>query len=187
MNNRHTECILGHIRILAPLRCCTSAAAARQRGDECERYAQETVNYKPEQREALLAAQDALFMRMHEVLEKREAIVNTLQTNFPCAETEHKNAPLYVQVSARPAAACSLLACCSSMDCIAACWLPGLCLASQDRMSLAVDVVLPLCRHGNAAQQTVGLGCGYACGSVKAHAEGWGHGTHVDHVSAHFT
>jgi len=34
-----------------------------------------------------------------EVLEKREAIVNTLQTNFPCAETEHKNAPLYVQVS----------------------------------------------------------------------------------------
>ncbi|CAK0770229.1 hypothetical protein CVIRNUC_003746 [Coccomyxa viridis] len=57
----------------------------------------ETVNYKPEQREALLAAQDQLFMRMHEVLEKREAIVNTLQTNFPCAETEHKNAPLYVQ------------------------------------------------------------------------------------------
>ena len=45
-------------------------------------------------------------MRMHEVLEKREAIVNTLQTNFPCAETEHKNAPLYVQVSAR---ACSSL------------------------------------------------------------------------------
>ena len=43
-------------------------------------------------------------MRMHEVLEKREAIVNTLQTNFPCAETEHKNAPLYVQVSAPPAA-----------------------------------------------------------------------------------
>ena len=68
---------------------------------EYTRHAQETVNYKPEQREALLAAQDQLFMRMHEVLEKREAIVNTLQTNFPCAETEHKNAPLYVQVSAR--------------------------------------------------------------------------------------
>jgi len=60
---------------------------------------QETVHYSPQQKENLLGAQDQLFKRMHEVLEKREAIVNTLQTNFPCAETEHKNAPLYVQVS----------------------------------------------------------------------------------------
>ena len=59
---------------------------------------QDAVNYSPQQKEALLAAQDQLFLRMHQVLEKREAIVNTLQTNFPCAETEHKNAPLYIQV-----------------------------------------------------------------------------------------
>lgn len=82
----------------------TSAVPTWEAVKEYTRHAQETVNYKPEQREALLAAQDQLFMRMHEVLEKREAIVNTLQTNFPCAETEHKNAPLYVQVSARSAA-----------------------------------------------------------------------------------
>ena len=60
------------------------------------------VNYSPQQKESLLAAQDQLFKRMHEVLEKREAIVNMLQTNFPCAETEHKNAPLYVQVRPSP-------------------------------------------------------------------------------------
>ncbi|CAL5219987.1 g1925 [Coccomyxa viridis] len=57
----------------------------------------EAVNYSQQQKEGLLLAQDQLFRRMHEVLEKREVIVNTLQTNFPCAETEHKNAPLYVQ------------------------------------------------------------------------------------------
>ena len=56
------------------------------------------MNYSQQQKEGLLLAQDQLFRRMHEVLEKREVIVNTLQTNFPCAETEHKNAPLYVQV-----------------------------------------------------------------------------------------
>ena len=61
------------------------------------------MNYSQQQKEGLLLAQDQLFRRMHEVLEKREVIVNTLQTNFPCAETEHKNAPLYVQV--RPLAA----------------------------------------------------------------------------------
>ena len=60
------------------------------------------VNYSPQQKESLLAAQDQLFKRMHEVLEKREAIVNMLQTNFPCAETEHKNAPLYFQVRPSP-------------------------------------------------------------------------------------
>ncbi len=65
----------------------TSAVPAWEGVKEYTWHAQETVNYKPEQREALLAAQDQLFMRMHEVLEKREAIVNTLQTNFPCAET----------------------------------------------------------------------------------------------------
>lgn len=59
---------------------------------------QDAVSYSPQQKEALLTAQDQLFLRMHQVLEKREAIVNTLQTNFPCAETEHKNAPLYIQV-----------------------------------------------------------------------------------------
>ena len=76
-------------------------------------------------------------MRMHEVLEKREAIVNTLQTNFPCAETEHKNAPLYVQVSARPAAQPASHACCDSMSCF------GVLLAfvlvsdaTQDRMGV---------------------------------------------------
>ncbi len=63
---------------------------------------QDAVNYSPQQKEALLAAQDQLFIRMHQVLEKREAIVNTLQTNFPCAETEHKNAPLYIQVRGLP-------------------------------------------------------------------------------------
>ena len=61
---------------------------------------QAATGYKPEQRTALLAAQDSLFGRMHEILEAREAIMNTLQANFPSAETEHKNAPLYVQ--ARP-------------------------------------------------------------------------------------
>ena len=61
-------------------------------------FMQDAVNYSPQQKEALLAAQDQLFLRMHQVLEKREGIVNTLQTNFPCAETEHKNAPLYIQV-----------------------------------------------------------------------------------------
>lgn len=104
--------------------------------------------YTPEQKAGLLTAQNVLFARMHEILEAREAIMNTLQVglvatastglpfvtvsvimlqgdiigcslslwqrccnqavrkvpillqaNFPCAETEHKNAPLYVQVS----------------------------------------------------------------------------------------
>ena len=59
---------------------------------------QAATGYKPEQRASLLASQDALFGRMHEILEAREAIMNTLQANFPSAETEHKNAPLYVQV-----------------------------------------------------------------------------------------
>ncbi|CAL8467919.1 g7457 [Coccomyxa elongata] len=53
--------------------------------------------YTPEQKAGLLTAQNVLFARMHEILEAREAIMNTLQANFPCAETEHKNAPLYVQ------------------------------------------------------------------------------------------
>jgi hypothetical protein len=61
---------------------------------------QAATSYRPEQRGALLAAQDALFGRMHEILEAREGIMNTLQANFPSAQTEHKNAPLYVQARA---------------------------------------------------------------------------------------
>ncbi|EIE20867.1 hypothetical protein COCSUDRAFT_57414 [Coccomyxa subellipsoidea C-169] len=57
----------------------------------------EASSYTPEQKQGLLTAQNVLFARMHEILEAREAIMNTLQANFPCAETEHKNAPLYVQ------------------------------------------------------------------------------------------
>ena len=42
----------------------------------------------------------------------------------------------------------------------------------QDRVVLAVDGVLSLSQHGTAAQHLWDFGCGCACGSVKAHAEG---------------
>lgn len=42
-------------------------------------FAQAATAYKPEQQQALLAAQNRLFVHMHEVLERREGIMNTLQ------------------------------------------------------------------------------------------------------------
>lgn len=41
--------------------------------------AQDAVAYTAEQRSGLLTAQNQLFARMHEILEAREAIMNTLQ------------------------------------------------------------------------------------------------------------
>lgn len=41
--------------------------------------AQEASSYTPEQKQGLLTAQNVLFARMHEILEAREAIMNTLQ------------------------------------------------------------------------------------------------------------
>ena len=51
--------------------------------------AQEASSYTPEQKQGLLTAQNVLFARMHEILEAREAIMNTLQVgplgHFPQA------------------------------------------------------------------------------------------------------
>ena len=60
--------------------------------------AQAATAYTKEQREGLLAAREALFRRMHQILEQRERLVATLQAGFPSTDTEHANAPLYVAV-----------------------------------------------------------------------------------------
>ena len=60
--------------------------------------AQGATAYTKEQREGLLAAREALFRRMHQILEQRERLVATLQAGFPSTDTEHANAPLYVAV-----------------------------------------------------------------------------------------
>ena len=67
---------------------------------------QAATAYTKEQREGLLAAREALFRRMHQILEQRERLVATLQAGFPSTDTEHANAPLYVAV--RPCLASSL-------------------------------------------------------------------------------
>ena len=63
----------------------------------CARTQAATV-YTKEQKEGLLAAREALFRRMHQILEQRERLVATLQAGFTSTDTEHANAPLYVAV-----------------------------------------------------------------------------------------
>lgn len=63
---------------------------------------QAATAYTKEQQEGLLAAREALFRRMHQILEQRERLVATLQAGFPSTDTEHANAPLYVAVRNRP-------------------------------------------------------------------------------------
>ena len=53
-------------------------------------------------------------------------------------------------------------------------------------MALAMDGVLSLSQHGTAAQHLWDFGCGCACGSVKAHAEGRRHGACVNPMLAQF-
>lgn len=70
---------------------------------KCVNTMQAATAYTKEQREGLLAAREALFRRMHQILEQRERLVATLQAGFPSTDTEHANAPLYVAVRPGPA------------------------------------------------------------------------------------
>ncbi|KAK9845840.1 hypothetical protein WJX81_003921 [Elliptochloris bilobata] len=87
-------------RMVASLRYANSAGTPTNPGPDHWRKVLAATAYTKEQKEGLLAAREALFRRMHQILEQRERLVATLQAGFPSTDTEHANAPLYVAACA---------------------------------------------------------------------------------------